>query len=291
VKPPLIGIALQPEERFWQHARTLIEERAELFEITPETLWNADCAPNPGHARLLAFAQRCGRPFAGHGTLFSLGAAERPARRDRWLGALRRDAQLFRFEWLSEHLGFADVAGGHTAWPLALPPTDEAVATVASSLEELRTVCPTVGFENNADLFCFGDPLAQPPFFGSICEAADAHVLLDLHNAFAFCRNLGVPLDAWLEALPWDRVLEIHLSGGSESDPDWLPDFPPDRRHLRLDSHDGEVPDEVWNAFGKALPRAKNLRAVVLEWFPEAMDEAAGRQFARDFERARSMLC
>jgi hypothetical protein len=47
----------------------------------------------------------------------------------------------------------------------------------------------------------------------------------------------------------------------------------------------------VWNAFGKALPRAKNLRAVVLEWFPEAMDEAAGRQFARDFERARSMLC
>ncbi|MCU0864332.1 MAG: DUF692 domain-containing protein [Planctomycetes bacterium] len=144
-----------------------------------------------------------------------------------------------------------------------------------------------VAFENNADLFSFGDPLLQPDFFARICAAADAHLLLDLHNAFAFCRNHTIELDAFLDRLPWERVLEIHLSGGSDSDPGFLPS----RRSLRMDSHDGAVPEPVWNAFAAALPRARNLRAVVLEWFPEAMDARAGEVFAADFARARSVLC
>lgn len=283
---PLVGIALQPEPVFWQHNRALIEERAELFEVTPETLWLGGTAPGPGHERLRAFAAGCGRPIVGHGVLLSIGAAERPRRRDAWLAALARDARAFGFQWFSEHLGFADADGLHGAWPLPLPPTDEAVATVAAALHELRRVCPMVAFENNADLFCLGDPLAQPALFARICEAADAQLLLDLHNAFAFCRNVGCALDAFLERLPWPRVVEMHLSGGSDSDPEFLPS----RRSLRLDSHDGAVPDEVWRAFASALPRAANLRAVVLEWFPDAMDAAAGRQFAEDFARARAML-
>ena len=47
----------------------------------------------------------------------------------------------------------------------------------------------------------------------------------------------------------------------------------------------------MWNAFAAALPRAQNLRAVVLEWFPEAMDASAAAVFAADFARARSVLC
>jgi len=283
---PLLGVALQPDEVFWRHNRALIE-RAELFEVTPETLWDARCEPTEGHERLRRFVQQSGRPCVGHGVLASIGATERPARRDRWLGALRRDAEQFGCRWLSEHLGFADAGGLHVAWPLPLPVTDEAVDVVAASLRELRAACDVVLFENNADLFCLGDPLAQPELFARICDAADAHMLLDLHNAYAFCRNVGVALEAFLERLPWARVREIHLSGGSESDPELLPS----RRSLRLDSHDGAVPEEVWAAFGSALPRAVGLQAVVCEWFPDAMDDAAARQFAADFERARTMLC
>jgi len=284
---PLVGVALQPEDVFWQHNRALLEERAELFEVTPETLWGSDCAPTPQHERLRAFTARVGRPVVGHGVLASIGAAERPARRDRWLAALRRDRDAFDMQWISEHLGFADAGGMHVAWPLPLPFTDEAVATVSASLRELRSVHETVLFENNADLFCLGDPFAQCELFAAICREADAHLLLDLHNAFAFCRNVAVDLPAWLDRLPWDRVVEIHLSGGSDSDSG----FASDGGRMRLDSHDGAVPDEVWAVLPRALQRAGNLRAVVCEWFPDAMDAAAGRQFAADFERARSMLC
>jgi hypothetical protein len=282
-----LGIALPPDAVFWQHNRALIEEHAELFELTPETLWQVGCAPNPHYERVRQFVQRCGRPAVGHGVLLSIGAASPPPRREAWLAALRRDRAAFDLQWCSEHLGFADADGQHTAWPLPLPPSDEAVAAVAAGLRELRTVHDVVAFENNADLFSFGDPLLQPDFFARICAAADAHLLLDLHNAFAFCRNHTIELDAFLDRLPWERVLEIHLSGGSDSDPGFLPS----RRSLRMDSHDGAVPEPVWNAFAAALPRARNLRAVVLEWFPEAMDARAGEVFAADFARARSVLC
>ncbi len=282
----MVGIALQPEDVFWRHNRALIEARAELFAVPPETPSTAGCAPGPGHERLLAFTRGAGRPVVGHGVLSSIGAVARPARRDAWLAALARDARAFGFAWLSEHLGFADAGDVHTAWPLPLPCTDDAASAVAASLRELRQACATVAFENNADLFCLGDPLRQPELFHRICERADAHVLLDLHNAYAFCENAGCEFDAFLDRLPWPRVIELHLSGGSDSDPDLLASG----RRMRLDSHDGAVPDAVWRAFERALTRAGNLRAVVLEWFPDAMDEAAGRAFAADFERARSIV-
>ena len=283
---PLVGVALQPEDRFLEHNRELIDECAELFEVTPETLWDSRCQPTDGYERLLQLVQRRKVPVVGHGVLFSIGSVQEPQRRSVWLQALQRDARAFGFQWLSEHLGFADTADRHTAWPLPLPLTEEAVATTVDALRQLRSACPNVLFENNADLFCLGEPLDQAVLYSRICETADASMLLDLHNAYAFCRNVGIELSAFLDHLPWSRVCEIHLSGGSDSDPDFLPSG----RSMRLDSHDGAVPEAVWQALESALPRASNLRAVVCEWFPDAMDAAAGRQFAADFARACSLV-
>ncbi|MGK0203789.1 MAG: hypothetical protein ACI89X_003026 [Planctomycetota bacterium] len=283
---PLVGVALQPEHVFFEHNGELLEQRAELFEITPEALWDSRCEPTPGHERLLQFCKRRAVPVVGHGVLFSIASTDAPPRRDTWLRALQRDATAFGFLWLSEHLGFADADGQHTAWPLPLPVTEETVATVTQALQQLRSACDSVLFENNADLFCLGEPLQQAQLYERICVAADAHMLLDLHNAYAFCRNTGLELERFLDHLPWSRVREIHLSGGSDSDPGFLPSG----RSMRLDSHDAAVPEAVWQALQSALPRARNLRAVVCEWFPDAMDAAAGRQFAADFDRAHAMV-
>jgi uncharacterized protein len=283
----LCGLALPNDRTFLQLCRGLIEEQAELFEVTPELSWRAGAEPGAGHASMLQLVRGQGRPVVGHGVLYGLGNAEPPARRAAWERGLERDAASFACHWLSDHLGFADAGSLHATLPLPLPPTPDAVAAVVKNLRALQAAHPIVAFENNADLFCVGDPLAQPLFFAAICEDADAWLLLDLHNAFTFCQNLGVDFDRFLDRLPWERVLEIHLSGGSESDPEWLPS----RRTLRLDSHDGAVPEPVWRAFAAALPRAKNLRAVVLEWLPDGMQERHAAQLTADFARARRQLC
>jgi uncharacterized protein (UPF0276 family) len=280
-------MSLQPDRAFLQHNRELIERRAELFEITPEALWRAGAQPGAGYDALLALARRGDRPVVGHGVLFSLGASATPARRPQWLEALRRDAAAFGFAWFSEHLGFADHGAMHGTLPLPLPLTDEAVEVAAAGLDALRSVCPVVAFENNADLFCLGDPLRQPDLFSAICARANAFLLLDLHNAWTFCRNHGVDFDAWLARVPWERVIEIHLSGGSDSDPQWLPS----RRVLRLDSHDGRVPDPVWAAYSAAVRAAPELRAVVLEWLPDDFGAEQAALLAVDFDRALEAVC
>ena len=75
---PLLGMALQPHRQFLQLCRALIEERAEIFEISPETLWDERCEPGPGYEFMLQLRQRSGRPFVSHGVLYSIGAVEAP---------------------------------------------------------------------------------------------------------------------------------------------------------------------------------------------------------------------
>ena len=189
-----------------------------------------------------------------------MGSPESP-RTDAWLERLRDDQATFRFEWLTEHLGWTQIDGLEASLPLPLPFSDEAVAVVASRMRLLGSVVPSVGFENNADYFSLGDPAAWPDFINRLCAASSCGLLLDLHNLHTQCLNLGQDAPETLDRLDLDRVLEIHVSGGSESDPDWLASA----RVLRLDSHDGPVPEPVWRLLERALPRCRNLRGIVVE--------------------------
>lgn len=283
---PALGIALQADLQFLELNRALIEDDAEVYEINPETLWGEGAEPSPLHEVFADLIERSGRPAVGHGILYSLGAAASPSRRELWLAALRRDRDVFGLRWFSEHLGFADAAGLHVALPLPLPRCEETVAAVARNVAPLRDVFDRVAFENNVGYFALGDPLDECALFGDICTATGCALVLDLHNAYTTCVNAGIALDDWLARVDLGNVLELHLSGGSESDPSWLASG----RTFRLDSHDGAVPEPVWRAFESVLPRCPGLEAVVLEWMPDEMDAAAARQWAADFDRARSIL-
>jgi uncharacterized protein (UPF0276 family) len=73
--------------------------------------------------------------------------------------------------------------------------------------------------------------------------------------------NLGFDAEAYVARLDLSRVIELHVSGGGESDAAWLPS----RRVLKLDGHDGAVPEPVWRLVERVLPRCRNLRGVTLE--------------------------
>ena len=105
---PLLGLSLHADRAFLSHHRALIEDQAELFEVMPEGLWGEGAEPSAAYDLFRDIQQRSGRPFVAHGTLFSLGSAEVPARRELWLDALRRDQEVFDFLWFSDHFGFAD---------------------------------------------------------------------------------------------------------------------------------------------------------------------------------------
>lgn len=284
---PLLGIPLHPDRDYLRRVRRLAEDEADVFEVTPEMLWTASLEPTPAHAAFLELRARSGKPFLGHGIALSLGSGPLDERARRWLARLEQDSRAFGFLWLSEHLGFTEHAGRNVALPIPLPPTREAALAVAARLRALAPLAPLVAFENSASTFAIGDPRRDPELWNEIARESGASILLDLHNAYVTCVVNRLALDEYLAPLDLARVVEIHLAGGSESEPEWLPS----RRVFRLDSHDGPVPDEVWRAFERLLPRCPSLRAVIVERVETGLSDDQVEEYERDVRRAREVLC
>jgi uncharacterized protein (UPF0276 family) len=167
--------------------------------------------------------------------------------------------------------------------PLPLPMTAHAARVVRGRLDAMAKVVPRVGVENNVAYFLLGDPLDEPLFLNRVTRGAGRHLLLDVHNLHTLSVNFRFDPEAYLDRLDLTKVIEIHLSGGADSDPAWLPSG----RTLRLDSHDHAVPEEVWRLFERVAPRCPRLRGVTLERMEGTVTAADVRPLAGELERAR----
>lgn len=267
-----VGLTLQPEEEYLDLLGDVIRRDADYYEVAPETLWRArGRAPDDGAVleengffrRFVALRAETGKPFVAHGVGFSLGTAARAdgPRKRRWIERLQRDHAALGYLWYTDHLGASSLAGLSITLPAALPMTAHAAAVVRRALRAMAEVVPDVGVENTVAYFTLGDPLEEPAFLRRVLRAPRTHLLLDVHNLYTMAQNFGFDPAAYAARLDLDRVIEIHLSGGSDSDPTWLPS----RRVMRLDAHDTAVPEPVWRLFEDLAPRCSNLRGVTVE--------------------------
>lgn len=294
MKPLGVGVALHPDAEYLRLCRDIIEEDANFLEVAPETLWRADAdgnlAAGPWADVFDRIRRGSGKPFVAHGLGLSPGTAgdgdQEEDRLRRWLTQIERDQERFQYAWYTEHLGWVEAEGQELVLPLPLPPTEESVRTVADRLARLKPIIPTVGFENQVSYFALGKVRDEPGLWNRICAAGDVWLLLDLHNCYTQCLNHRVPLEEYLAAIDLGRVLEVHLSGGSESEPGWLPSG----RVMRLDTHDGPVPEEVWRAFAEIRPRCPHLRGVVVERMNGTLGDADVPGLRDEVRRARRIF-
>ena len=262
-----IGFALQPDHAYMELCGGLLREEVDYFEVAPETTWKAgrpgsSFEPNAFHAEFLELGHETGLPFVAHGVGISMGSSPRDPRRDqRWLLRLKADQLQFRFQWYTDHLGTTVVEGNEVALPLPLPHTEAASQATRAGLALMHSAVPIVGLENSAFYFHAGDPLEEASWIARVLEHSSARLLLDLHNVHTMATNAGFDPRAYLDRLPLERVIEMHVSGGSNSDSRWLRSG----RVLRLDSHDGPVPEAVWDLCAYSRPRCPNLRGITLE--------------------------
>lgn len=262
-----VGMVLPPDEVAFARLQPLLHGEVDYFEVAPETTWrpgpDGSLGGNGFHARFLELGARTGKPFVAHGVGLSLGGAsarDRPRKRA-WLDAIARDQALFRYEWYTDHLSVTAPDGHALTLPLPVLMTARQARVVARNLAELQARVPVVGVETTAQLFTLGSPMDEPAFVRRLVARPGVHVLLDLHNVHTMAVNFGFDARAYLDQLPLDSVIEIHVSGGSRSRAGWLPGG----RRVRLDSHDAAVPAPVWELLAWVRPRCRGLRGVTLE--------------------------
>ena len=81
-------------------------------------------------------------------------------------------------------------------------------------------------------------------FLARLAEEADCALLLDVNNVFVSAYNHGFDPREYLAAVPFDRVVQLHVAGHTHHG-----------THI-IDSHIGPVIDEVWRLLGEAWQRA-----------------------------------
>lgn len=193
-------------------------------------------------------------PVLLHGIGLSIGSAEGldPVRLER----LAEVAEAVRPPWFSEHIAFTRAGGIEIGHLMPLPFNREAVETVARNVAALRRALPAgmpIALENIAYRFTLpGSDMTEEEFVRAVVEEADVHLLLDLENVHANAANHGYDPIAYLEGLPLDRVLEVHLAGGFWKDGEYA------------DSHTRPVPEESWALLEWLAPRTP-VRAVIVE--------------------------
>ena len=190
-------------------------------------------------------------PMVLHGVSMSIGSTQ-PLDRN-YLAQLKALAARVEPAWISDHLCWTGIAGRNMHYLLPLPYTEEALANV---VERVRTVQDVLGrrilLENVSSYVTYRDSqVSEWEFLREIAQRADCLLLLDVNNIYVSSVNHEFdPLD-YLQAIPVDRVQQIHLAG-HENHGDYL-----------IDTHDHPVPDPVWELYDAAVRRFGSVSTMI----------------------------
>jgi uncharacterized protein (UPF0276 family) len=215
-------------------------------------------------------------PVAMHGVSLSIGSTD-PLDRA-YLAELRALRDRTRARWVSDHLCWTGVAGKNTHDLLPMPYTDEALRHVADRVRAVQDFLGApLALENPSTYVEHAGhgqaSMREWEFLARLAEEADCALLLDVNNVFVSAYNHGFDPQEYLSAIPFDRVVQIHVAGHTDHG-----------THI-IDSHIGPVKDEVWRLLGEAYARTGGV-SVLLEWdaeIPDFDETHAEALRARDF--------
>lgn len=157
--------------------------------------------------------------------------------------------------WLSDHLCWGSVDGQYTHDLLPMPYTFEAARLTAEKIRQVRDFVEVpVVVENVSSYAEFHvSEMAEWEFLNEVVEQADCGILLDVNNIYVSSQNHNFDPRVYIDAIPADRVAQIHIAGHSKFE-----------KYI-LDTHDHPVLDRVWDLYARAIEQC-GPTATLLEW-------------------------
>ena len=188
-----------------------------------------------------------------HGVSMYFGSAD-PLSREH-LRHLKTLVRRTNTPWLSDHLCWGSVDGTYTHDLLPMPYTFEAARVTAAKIRQAQDFLEIpIAVENVSSYAEFHvSQMTEWEFLNEVVEQADCGVLLDVNNIYVSSQNHNFDPRDYIEAVPADRVAQIHIAGHSRFE-----------KYI-LDTHDHPVLDPVWSLYARAIERC-GPTATLLEW-------------------------
>lgn len=208
-------------------------------------------------------------PIVPHGVDLSIGT-DGPLD-EVYLAGLKTLIDAVKAPWHTDHLCFTRVPGYNLGQLGPLQFSDDSVEIVARHAAQVKAVCQKPFLLENITygFVVPGSTLSEAEFIRRVLCTADIGLLLDVTNLLINAENHRYDVDEFLETIPMDRVVQLHMAGGYHDGRKWI------------DSHSHAVPDAVFDLMEKILARA-DVKGILLERdanfpqeFAEITDELA----------------
>ncbi len=240
------GLGLRPTHypHIFEH-----QPQVDWFEIISENFMDTDGKPKRNLARIKELY-----PIVMHGVSLSIGSVD-PLNSE-YLTKLKALIDWMQPAWVSDHLCWTGVAHKNTHDLLPLPYTEESLKYIVQRITQVQDrLGRRIALENPSTYMEFShSTIPEAEFIAAMAQAADCHLLLDVNNVYVSCYNHRLDAQKYLDALPLERVIQIHLSGHSNKE-----------THI-VDTHDDHVTDAVWALYKYVVHRAGRVPNTMIEW-------------------------
>ena len=240
------GLGLRPPHyaHIFEHS-----PKVDWFEIISENFMDTDGKPRRNLARI-----REQYPVVMHGVAMSIGTVD-PLNSE-YLSKLKKLADDIQPAWISDHLCWTGIAHKNTHDLLPVPYTEEALKHIVQRIVQVQDFLERpIALENPSTYLEFKTShIPEAEFIAEMANQSGCNLLLDVNNVYVSCYNHRLDAKAYIDALPLDKVIQIHLSGHSNMG-----------NHI-IDTHDDHVVDEVWQLYKYVLHRAGRMPNTMVEW-------------------------
>jgi uncharacterized protein (UPF0276 family) len=196
-----------------------------------------------------------------------------------WIAETKRLAGELGAAWLCGDAGLWHIGPRDRGHGTLMPPilTTDSADEMAGGVRELRERAGLEVLPENPPAHVYLGDLHLLDYFARVAERADAGLLLDVAHLAIYQRVAGLSPTTGLDEFPLERVIELHVAGGTE--------FQHAGRTFVDDDHSPEPLSDTWEILAAVLPRATNLRALVYE-----CERNQSEQIVPTFERLRDAL-
>lgn len=226
---PVQGVGLGLRRDFFDEVLKGPDLPIDFMEIAPEN-W-------------LHFGGRQGRelrslteryPFLCHGLSLDLGGV-RPLD-ENYLRELKQFFDFHEIRAYTEHLSYCGDSG-HLYDLMPIPFTEEAVHYVAERIRRVQDILERkIGIENVSFYAMPSSEMTEQEFVKAVLDEADCDLLFDVNNTYVNSINHQYDAQAYMQAMPSERIVYLHMAGHFDEADD-----------LKIDTHGQPVKAQVWD--------------------------------------------
>ncbi len=188
-----------------------------------------------------------------HGVTLSIGAVEKLDAD--YLARLKKLVRTLDPPYFTDHVCFCKASGLDLHDLLPMPYTKESIEHVVPRIKRVQdTIEKPFALENVSSYLSYrASEMPEHEFIAELAERADCGILLDVNNVFVSAFNHGFDAEQFIDGIPKDRVVQIHLAGHT------------DKGAYLLDTHSDHVREEVWALYERAI-RHVGAVSTLIEW-------------------------